>query len=324
MTSPASGAPGTPILPDYAPVPRASLGPAVNDQGYYVGRVERNLYWVTDGDYHSAFLTTRDGVVLFDAPPSIGHNLQRAVNDVAAAEGVSNAVTHLIYTHHHSDHAGESSLFGSNVVRIGHEEARRLLLRDNDPAKPPPEETFADHRTLEIGGERIQLAWHGSNHSPDNIYIHFPDHDTLMLVDIVLPGWAPFYGINLSEDMPGYMAAPATALSLPWTHLIAGHLGRLGTRNDVTVHQQYIADIEAGARTALANADPTPYFQKYGDNLWAAVKGLLDSVADAAAAPVIEKYTGVLGAVDVFTVPTAFAILESIRLDLGYRMDVHP
>jgi hypothetical protein len=41
-------------------------------------------------------------------------------------------------------------------------------------------------------------------------------------------------------------------------------------------------------------------------------------------APVIQKYTGVLGAVDVFTGPTAFSILESIRLDLGYRMDFHP
>jgi hypothetical protein len=47
-------------------------------------------------------------------------------------------------------------------------------------------------------------------------------------------------------------------------------------------------------------------------------------VADAAAGPVIEKYTGVLGAADVFTAPTAFSILESIRLDLGFRMDVHP
>jgi len=28
--------------------------------------------------------------------------------------------------------------------------------------------------------------------------------------------------------------------------------------------------------------------------------------------------------VDVFTNATAFTILESIRLDLGYRMDVHP
>jgi len=167
MTSPTTGTPGAPTLPDYAPVPRTSLGPAVNDQGYYVGRVERNLYWVTDGDYHSAFLTTRDGVVLFDAPPSIGHNLRRAVDEIAAAEG----------------------------------------------------------------------------------------------------GGVPFYGINLCEDVPGYMAAPATALSYPWKHLIAGHLGRLGTRDDVTVHQQYIADIEAGARTALATVDPTPYFAKYGENL---------------------------------------------------------
>ena len=45
-------------LPDYAPIPRSALGPALNDQRYYVGRVERNLYWVTDGVYQSAFLTT--------------------------------------------------------------------------------------------------------------------------------------------------------------------------------------------------------------------------------------------------------------------------
>jgi hypothetical protein len=108
--------------------------------------------------------------------------------------------------------------------------------------------------------------------------------------------------------------APATALSYPWKHLIAGHLGRLGTRDDVSLHQQYIADIEAGARSALGTVDPTPYFQRYRNNLWAAVKGYLDAVAEAAAAPVIEKYTGVLGAADVFTVPTAFSILESIRL----------
>src|SRR5580693_7996731 len=238
MTSPASGVSGTPILPAYAPVPRASLGPAVNDQGYYVGRIERNLYWVTDGDYHSAFLATRDGVVLFDAPPSIGHNLQRAVNDIAAAEGVGNTVTHLVYTHHHSDHAGASSLFGNKVVRIGHEEARRLLLRDNDPAKPAPEETFADHRTLEVGGERIQLAWHGANHTPDNIYIHFPDHDTLMLVDIVLPRWVPFASFNLNEDVPGSIAAPDAAMAYPWKHFIGGHMGRLGTRHDMVVYQQ--------------------------------------------------------------------------------------
>ena len=324
MTSPTTGAPSATDLPDYAPVPRSALGPALNDQGYYVGRVERNLYWVTDGTYQSAFLTTKDGVVLFDAPPTIGQNIRRAVDEIASANGVSNKVTHLVYSHHHADHAGASSLFDKNVVRIGHEENKRLLLRDNDPARPAPEETFADRRTLKIGGERIELAWHGSNHSPDNIFIHFPDHDALMLIDIVNPGWAPVYIANLTEDVPGYVAAGAIALNYSWKHYIGGHLGRLGRRDDVTLHQQYMADIDASVRATLPKIDFTPFFQKYGDNAWALVKGYLDACTDAAAAPVIAKYTGVLAAADVFTPSTTFWVMESIRLDLGYASYVHP
>jgi glyoxylase-like metal-dependent hydrolase (beta-lactamase superfamily II) len=266
-TPPASGASGADALPDYAPVPRSALGPALNDQGYHVGRVERNLYWVTDGTYQAAFLTTPDGVVLFDAPPTIGHNLQRAIDQIAAATGAPNTVTHLIYSHHHADHAGASSLFDPGVVRIGHAETRRLLLRDDDPARPAPTETFTDRRTLDIAGERIELAWHGANHTPDNILIHLPDHDTLMLVDIVNPGWAPVYLSNLTEDIPGYLQAPAAALSYPWKHFIGGHLGRLGSRDDVRLHQQYMADIAASVRTTLPTLDPTPYFQKYGENV---------------------------------------------------------
>ena len=311
-------------LPDFAPVPPSALGPALNNQGYHVGRVKRNLYWVTDGTYQSAFLTTRDGVVLFDAPPTIGQNLKRAVNEVAAANGVSNKVTHLVYSHHHADHAGASSLFGKNVERIGHEETRRLLRRDNDPTRPAPTTTFHDRTTLNVGGERVRLAYHGTNHTPDNIYIHFPDHDTLMLVDIVTSGWVPIYNANLSEDLPAFIEAPTTALSYPWKHFIGGHVGRLGTRTDVALHRQYLADISDSARTALATVDPTPYFVNYGPNSWAAVKTYLDAVTDYAAAPVIAKYTGVLAAADVFTTSTTLVIMESIRLDLGVGSQVHP
>ena len=311
-------------LPDYAPVPRSALGPALNEQGYYVGRVERNLYWVTDGTYQSAFLTTSDGVVLLDAPPTIGNNIRRAVDEIASANGVSNKITHLIYSHHHADHAGASSLFDKNVTRIGHEETRRLLLRDDDPARPPNEETFGERRTLEIGGERIDLAWHGANHSPDNIVIHLPDHDTLMLIDIVNPGWVPIYQSNLTEDIPGYIEAPANALAYSWKHFIGGHNGRLGTRDDVTLHQQYMADLAESARKAIESVDPTPYYERYGENVWGALKGILDETARRTAAPVLEKYTGVLAAADVFTESVAFQVMQSIRLDLGYGSWIHP
>src|SRR3989442_609903 len=194
-------------LPDYAPVPRSALGPALNEQGYYVGRVERNLYWITDGTYQSAFLTTSEGVVL---------------------------------------------------------------------------------------------------------------------IDIVNPGWAPVYVANLTEDIPGYIEAPANALAYAWKHFIGGHLGRLGTRDDVTLHQRYMADISESSRNAVDTVDPTPYFMKYGENTWAALKGYLDEVTRVAAAPVIEKYTGVLAAADVYTESTTFWVMESIRLDLGYGSQVHP
>jgi glyoxylase-like metal-dependent hydrolase (beta-lactamase superfamily II) len=128
-----------------------------------------------------------------------------------------------------------SPLFGGDIVRIGHEETRRLLLRDDDPARPVPNVTFSDSHTLEVGGERVELAWHGPNHSPDNIYIHFPDHDTLMFIDVVNAGWIPIYNVNLSDDVIGYTGAPAIALDYPWTYLISGHLGRVATRADVAM-----------------------------------------------------------------------------------------
>src|ERR1700742_2794237 len=233
-------------LPDFAPIPPAALGPALNAQGYFVGKVEKNLYWVTDGTYQAAFLTTRDGVVLFDAPPTIGHNLQRAIDQVAGANGVPSKVTHIVYSHHHADHLGASSLFGRGVTRIGQAETKRLLAQENDPARPVPDITFDTSYTLRVGGERIELVWRGTNHTSDNSYIHFPDQDTLMLVDVCLPRWVPYDSFNLNEDVPGSIAAPAKATAYPWKHFIGGHMGRLGTRQDIAVYQQYVADLIDG------------------------------------------------------------------------------
>ena len=248
------------------------------------------------------------------------------MDEIAAAEGVTNRVTHLVYSHHRADHAGAASLFGDDIVRIGHEETRRLLLRDNDPTRPAPEVTFSDSYTLNVGGERVELAFHGPNHSPDNIFIHFPDHDALMLVDIANPGWEPIYNLDLSEDVPGYIDAAERALSYPWSHYIGGHLGRLGTREDIAVHQRYVADILDSCRAALGSVDPTTYFVKYGANVWAGVKGYLDEVPARAAEPVIARYTGVLAAADVesFTYTTTFTVLQSLRLDSGAGSQVHP
>ncbi|MFC3573059.1 MBL fold metallo-hydrolase [Streptomyces yaanensis] len=320
-----SGLPGTafadgsPVLPDYAPIPSASVGPGLNEDGYFVGQIKGNLYWVTDSYYQAMFLTTQDGVVLVDAPPTIGHNLLRAIDKVTQANGMPGKVTHLVYSHSHADHIGAASLFGKDVVRIGHSETRRLLRIDADPNRPAPTETFDNRYVLKVGGERLELAYHGPNHSPDNIFIYAPDYATLMVVDVLYPGWVPFKSLAVSQDIPAWIKAHDVAMDYPWTTLVGGHLGRLGVRADGQIQKEYIADLETSTRKAMTSLDPTPYFQKYGPsgNSWAIFKTYLDAVAEEAARPVVAKYTGTLAAADVYTVDNAFTMLESLRIDAG-------
>ena len=118
-------------------------------------------------------------------------------------------------------------------------------------------------------------------------------------------------------------AVADTAMAYPWKHFIAGHMGRLGTRAGMALCQQYVNDIIDGVKKALAAVDPTPYFAKYGNNVWAASQQYLAAVVAYASGPVIKKYLGILAAADVYTASTTFAILESVRPDLGVGSQVH-
>jgi glyoxylase-like metal-dependent hydrolase (beta-lactamase superfamily II) len=305
-------------LPSYAPIPESALGPALNADLYFVGRIAGDLYWVTDSIYQSMFLTTEEGVVIVDAPPTIGGNLQRAIDEVTQANGRPSKVTHQVYSHSHSDHIGASVLFGPDVVRIGHSQCRTLLLRDDDPNRPAPTVTFDDRYTLSVGGQRLELIYHGPNHSPDNIFIWAPEQRALMLVDVIFPGWVPWQNLAVSQDIPDWIKAQDIALSYPWQTLVAGHLGRLGTRADAELQIAYVADLLAAARATVTGLNPQPFYDQYGNNSWAIFKAYLDAASAQTAAPVTAKYLGKLAAADVFTTSNAFSVLElAVREDEG-------
>jgi glyoxylase-like metal-dependent hydrolase (beta-lactamase superfamily II) len=306
-------------LPTFAPVPASSFGPALNANGYFVGPIHDNLYWVTDGFYQSMFLATAQGVVVVDAPPTIGHNLLRAINDVTVARGTPSTVTHLVYSHFHADHIGASSIFDASVIRVGHVQTRSILRAAGDPNRPAPTVTFTNRHVLEFGLDRLELTFHGPNHTPDNIFIFAPRHRTLMVVDVFFPGWVPFKNLAISQDIPGWVRAHDIAMDYPWTSLVGGHVGRLGVRADGDLQRQYLRDLETSVMQTMAGLDPTPFFVKYGPsgNAWAIFKTYLDAAARRAAAPVVDKYLGQLGGADVFTVDNAFALFESLRVDAG-------
>jgi hypothetical protein len=101
-----------------------------------------------------------------------------------------------------------------------------------------------------------------------------------MLVDVVFPGWVPFAYLAESQNIPGWLAAPAQALGYPFHTFVGGYLTRLGTRDDVTIQQEYIADLKAAAANAISTFNvETVYESVDTSNPWAVFRGHLDGVA---------------------------------------------
>ena len=304
-----------------APVPPPARGPAIPKSGYLVEEIADRVFWLTDGLYQMVFMTTAAGVVVIDAPPTIGHNILRAIATVTKSH-----VTHAIYSHHHADHTGAMVLY-EGARFYAQSEVAGLLRQTRDPNRPLPHVTFDDQLTVQAGEDRIELAYHGPNHSPGNIFTYLPAQRVLMLVDVVFPGWVPFAYLAESQNIPGWLEAPAQALRYPFRTFVGGHLTRLGTRNDVVIQQEYVADLKEQAARAIDTFNVADVFKSADPaNPWAICRGYLDGVATQAANAVVPRWIDRLGGADVYTLPNAYQLVESLRIDYGHLgpFGIHP
>jgi glyoxylase-like metal-dependent hydrolase (beta-lactamase superfamily II) len=171
----------------YAPVPESARGPAVDPaKGYRTQDLGGGLYMLADGAYQSLFLVYEDGVVVVDAPPQYAAKIPAAV-----AEVTPKPITHLVYSHAHSDHIGGARAVGGKPIIIAHAETNRLLIREGDPDRPPAAVTFDAEYRLSVGSQRLELSYHGTGHQPGNIFIHAPKQRVLMVVDDVVVEHGP-------------------------------------------------------------------------------------------------------------------------------------
>ena len=277
-----------------APVPPSARGPAIPKSGYLVEEIANRVFWLTDGLYQMVFMTTAAGVVVVDAPPTIGHNILRAIATVTKSH-----VTHAIYSHHHADHTGAMVLY-EGARFYAQSEVAGLLRQTRDPNRPLPHVTFDDQLTVQAGEDRVELAYHGPNHSPGNIFTYLPAQQVLMLVDVVFPGWVPFAYLAESQNIPGWLEAPAQALRYPFHTFVGGHLTRLGTRHDLVIQQEYVADLKEQAARAIDTFNVADVFKSVDPtNPWAIFRGYLDGVATQAANAVVPRWIDRLGGADV-------------------------
>jgi glyoxylase-like metal-dependent hydrolase (beta-lactamase superfamily II) len=295
----------------FAPLPATARGPAIPESGYLVEEIRDGLYWVTEGSYQAMFLTTGEGVILVDAPPSIGPNLAKAIADVT-----DEPVKYVVYSHHHADHIGAAGQFAETATYVSHEATAELLARDNDPNRPVPTVTFAESYELTLGDQTLQLDYHGNNHELGNIFVYAPKQKVLMVVDIVFPGWVPFADLAIAKDVPGFIAAHDQILEYDFDTFVGGHLTRLGTREDVEIAKAFVLDVKKNAADALQTTDFMAIAQEVGfENQWALFDAYLGAVAHTCAEATIPVWVDRLGGADVFTEGHCWAMMESLRVD---------
>ncbi len=275
------------------------------------------------------FLVGEKGVALVDAPPALAGVLKAGI-----AEVTDLPVTHFIYSHGHGDHVGAAGMF-EDATFIGQAETVQQLNRGapcveeclpglSDP-RPLPSVTFEDRHTVDMGvvdGEPrlLELAYEGPNHQPGNILIHHPASRTLMMVDVVYPGWVPFDLLAVSADIPGWIAAYDDILSYDFARFVGGHLGRTGDRADVELTKRFLDDLIASSTAAL-HSNPRgavypPLIAEFGpQNGWWLTDQHTKAVTDDCAAPLIASWTGRLGGVETFADDLCERMAFSLRLD---------
>ncbi|MEU1407460.1 MBL fold metallo-hydrolase [Streptomyces sp. NPDC005728] len=294
----------------FAPLPTTAKPLPVPPEGYRLDRIGDTFYAVTAGGTQAAFLVTSAGVVVIDAPPSLAEALPAAIRRVT-----SRKVTHLVYSHDHADHTANASAFG-DVVRIAHTATAERIKANQDPGRPMPTVTFNDRYRLDLGDQRLLLSYPGANHEAGNILIHAPRQRAAMMVDLVMPGWAPFRAWGTADSVPGVLRAHDELARMDLDTYIGGHVHRIGTKEDIKVSREFVRDLWNATGKAIAATDMAPYFGKVepGNN-WAGFDLYLQAVADKVEPVIYRKWLGRLGAVDVFTRENALTVALSQIVD---------
>jgi cyclase len=203
------------------------------------------------------------GIVLVD--PFVSP-VQAAELDARLRTRAAGPVTHVVLTHHHSDHALGAGYFaerGAEVIAHAEAAARMEAEHPNliaERRKIPevahlfesvapyvPSHVVSDGLLLDGGGLRLDVFHPGHAHTPGDLCVYAPALGVLVAGDLVSIGYHP----NLEDaNVAGWRAALERLRSLPFWTLVPGH-GPAGGREGVEDQLLYLDTAESAVRCAL-------------------------------------------------------------------------
>jgi len=203
-----------------------------------ITRVAGEVYRFRNNDHYSVFAVTPEGVIATD--PIDRDAALWLKTEIATRFG--KPVKYVIYSHGHSDHATGGEVFSDTATFVSHELTRSTLVRDQVQTPiPPVSETFADRRTVELGGTRVELIYLGPNHGDGMIAMRFPTERVLFAVDFI-PVEAIGYRDFPNAVFPDWIESLRKAEALDFDILVPGH-GPVGRKAHVQMHREYLEDL---------------------------------------------------------------------------------
>ena len=226
--------------------------------------------WVELGDRvfvrRYAFYDQNIGVVLGDGEALVidTRSTYPQAREIAAhlRDLTSFPVTVVVNSHGHFDHAFGNRLFRPATI-WGHHgcvpfmertgEARKAAIGADEPGLAadlaevvvdPPDRTFAEATTIEVGGREVELTFLGRAHTDHDIVTAVPGTGVLFAGDIVEQGEVPFYGDGYPFEWPETAAALARMVDPLTGVLVPGHGDHRG---------RPFADGQAASIAALAD-----------------------------------------------------------------------
>lgn len=140
-----------------------------------------------------------------------------------------------------------------------------------------------------------------------------------MLVDVLFPGWVPFPYLAIAKDTAGFIKAHDIALNnYDFDTLVAGHLTRLGTRNDAIVQREFVSDLEKAAAQAnqqVSFGEIAKQVEGGQPNPWLIFSKYIDAVGENCVNNMLPQWENRLGGAQQFMSTHCFTMAQSGRVD---------
>ena len=211
-------------------------------------KVADDLYSYRWEGYRTAFITTPEGVIVFDpineaAASELAQHIQRVASNPT--------IRYVIYSHHHEDHAAGAGKLPGTPIIVAHANAARDIAAWPHRSVVQPTETFdTPSKEITLGGVTIKLLHIPQAHTDGMIVALIPHRRALIAVDFVfvktmVPFGAPYTSFH------GAKLALTELQRLDFDVLIPGH-SDIGKKQDVTDYLGLLNDMETALREQAA------------------------------------------------------------------------